>query len=98
MTQISAQKWCEDTQARLMATLDAVWASIEATDDSVAIRKAHEKARVCGVMAATVRKIAAMVPARKAPAVRPPPSAAPEPETRPTRALDRLKGGRRGRL
>lgn len=98
MTQISAQNWCEGTQAKLMAMLDAVWASIESTDDPVVIRKAREKARVCGVMAATARKIAAMVPARKPAAATPFPSAASEPEARPARALDRLKGGRRGRL
>jgi hypothetical protein len=102
MTQISAERWCEDTQGKLMAMLDTVWASIETTDDPVVIRKAREKARVCGVMAATVRKIAAMVPARKVAAIPPAPTAVPsaafEPEARPARALDRLKGGRRGRL
>lgn len=85
-----------------MAMLDAVWASIEATDDPVLIRKAREKARVCGVMATTVRKIAAMVPASKSAAgplpafaeTQPPP---PSPPHAP-RALARLKGGRRGRL
>lgn len=98
-SQVSPQTWCEDTQAKLMAMLDAVWASIEATDDPVVIRKAREKARVCGVMAATVRKIAAMVPARKPAAAFPiPSSSAVAPEARPARALDRLKGGRRGRL
>lgn len=82
-----------------MAMLDTVWASIETTDDPVVIRKAREKARVCGVMAATVRKIAAMVPARKPAMAFPIPSpGAAEPEARPARALDRLKGGRRGRL
>lgn len=82
-----------------MATLDAVWTAIETTDDPVLIRKAREKARVCGVMAATVRKIAAMVPGRK-PAAGPLPAfaEAPEPPPHKPRALDRLKGGRRGRL
>ncbi|MBO9543849.1 hypothetical protein [Caulobacter sp.] len=99
MTKTSAETWCEDTQAKLMAMLDAVWASIEASDDPVLIRKAREKARVCGVMAATARKIAAMVPARK-PAAGPLPAFAetPEPPPHKPRALDRLKGGRRGRL
>lgn len=98
MTQTSAQRWCEATQTRLMATLDAVWASIETTDDPVLIRKAREKARVCGVLAATARKIATMVPAPRPSAALPGPSDAIEPEDRPARALDRLKGGRRGRL
>lgn len=99
MTQASTQDWCDGLQAKLMATLDAVWASIEATDDPAVIRKAREKARVCGVMAATVRKIAAMVPARKAAPMVPSPPDVPEPAARPARAIDRLKGGRpRSRL
>jgi hypothetical protein len=98
MTQTSAQDWCEKTQAKLMATLDAVWASIESTDDPVLIRKAREKARVCGVMAATVRKIAAMVPARKVAAGLIPAFAEASQPPPPPRALDRFKGGKRGRL
>ncbi|WP_454714094.1 hypothetical protein [Caulobacter segnis] len=99
MTQTSAQTWCEDTQTKLMAMLDAVWASIEASDDPVLIRKAREKARVCGVMAATARKVAAMVPERKPATARLPAfTETPEPPPHAPRALDRLKGGRRGRL
>ncbi len=99
MTQTPAQRWCEDTQAKLMAMLDAVWAAIEATDDPVLIRKARDKARACGEMAATVRKIAAMVPARKpAAGLLPAFAETPEPPPHKSRALDRLKGGRRGRL
>ncbi len=101
MTQCSAQTWCDRVQAKLMAMLDAVWTTIETSDDPVLVRKAREKARACGVLAATARKIAAMSGSRKP--VAPPtgpaaPPRRPEPDARPARAIDRLKGGRRGRL
>ena len=100
MTQSPAHAWSERLQARLMAALDAIWDAIETSDDPAAIRKAREKARACGEMAATVRKIAAMTGVRRpAPAGGPipfPPT--PEPEDRSTRAIDRLRGGARGRL
>ena len=105
MTQSST--WCERLQAKLMAALDAAWATIERSNDPELIRKARDKARVCGDMAAQARKIAAMIPAPKptraglerglAPAFAPP-VAETQAEGRPARALDRLKGGRRGRL
>lgn len=102
MTQATVQTRCDRVQAKLMATLDAVWASIEATDDPVLIRKACDKARACGELAATARKIATMVPARRpaaiSPALGPGRPDAPEPVERPARAIDKLKGGRRGRL
>lgn len=98
MTQSSAQTWCNGLQARLMAALDAIWASIEAIDDPVLIRKARDKAKACGEIAAMARKVAAMIPMRKpAPAFPGLPEGF-DPEPAPTRALDRLKGGRRGRL
>jgi hypothetical protein len=96
MTQSSAQTWCDQAQARLMAALDAIWASVEGVDDPVLIRKARDKAKLCGEMAATVRKIAAMTPIRKpSPAF---PGLPDDPEPRPARGIDRLKGGGRGRL
>ena len=99
MTQCSAQTWCDRLQAKLMAALDAVWTTIETSDDPVLVRKARDKAKACGEMAAMARKVAAMTGSRKPPAAPPSPGAAlPEPEARPARALDRLKGGRRGRL
>jgi hypothetical protein len=97
--------WCERLQAKLMAALDAAWATIEGSNDPDLIRKARDKARVCGDMAAQARKIAAMVPAPKparagqglaAPFAAPVSDGAVE--RRPARALDRLKGGGRGRL
>jgi hypothetical protein len=63
MTQSST--WCERLQARLMAALDAAWATIEGSNDPDLIRKACDKARICGDMAAQARKVAAMVPAPK---------------------------------
>ncbi len=57
--------WCADLQAKLMAALDAAWALAESTDDPAVIAKARDKARLCGQMAAEVRKVAAMVPQPK---------------------------------
>jgi hypothetical protein len=103
MTQSSTQTWCERLQRQLMAALDAVWETIAATDDPAVIRKARDKAKACGDLAAMARRVAAMTP-------RPKPSRSPaglapldfEPEVaaeeRPPRKLDRLKGGGRGRL
>jgi len=60
MTQISPDTWCERFQAKLMAGLEAAWAMIEDTDDPVVLRKATAKARACGTMASTARKIVLM--------------------------------------
>lgn len=57
--------WCADLQARLMAALDAAWALAETSDDPAVIAKARDKAKLCGQMAAEVRKVAAMVPQPK---------------------------------
>lgn len=57
--------WCADLQAKLMAALDAAWAIAETSDDPAVIAKARDKARLCGQMAAEVRKVAAMVPQPK---------------------------------
>jgi len=100
MTEAAPHSWSDRLQARLMAVLDAVWDAIEFSDDPAAIRKAREKARACGEMAATVRKIAAMAGVRRAAptggAFTVPPTR--EPQDQPARAIDRLKGGARGRL
>jgi hypothetical protein len=102
MTQTPVQTWCDRLQAKLMAALDATWERIETSDDAAAIRKARDKARACGDLAAMARKVAAMTP-RQRPS-RPPagfPLPAPKPQAapdRPVRKLDRLKGGGRGRL
>jgi hypothetical protein len=102
MTQTSVQTWCDSLQAKLMAALDATWELIATSDDPAAIRRARDKAKACGDLAAMARKVAAMTPRPKPP--RPPagfPPSAPEPEAapeRPVRKLDRLKGGGRGRL
>ena len=122
MTQLPITTWCETLQAKLMAALDAVWAILETSDDPAEIRKARDKAKACGELAAVARKVAALaglgrpkgaaeappalpvrtpntVPASvQAPAVAeaPPPIAAQVEHAR--RALEQLKGGRRGRL
>lgn len=85
-----------------MAAIDAAWQLIDSSDDPAAIRKARDRARACGEIAAVVRKVAAIV-VLKTPAVpeaeagRPALAAAGQVEIA-KRALDRLKGGRRGRL
>jgi len=99
MTQISLPAWSQGLQSKLMAAIDAAWKTIENSDDPVVVRKARDKAKACGEIAAVVRKIVAMAglkpPAAPAAAFPGPVAAQPEPATR---ALDRLKGGRRGRL
>ena len=104
--------WCQALQAKLMAALDAAWAILDSSDDPAEIRRARDKAKACGELAAVARKVALIVPmARAAPAA---PMAAPMPAWEPPveaalapiaaqaeharRALDKLKGGRRGRL
>ena len=91
MTQV--QTWCDGLQAKLMAAIDAAWASIEASDDPLLIRKARERMQICGQLAAAARKVAAMSGPKK-----PAPTglSLPIPDTAP-RGLDRLKSGR-GRL
>jgi hypothetical protein len=101
MTQISVPAWSQGLQTKLMAAIDTAWRIIETSDDPAAVRKARDKAKACGEMAAVVRKIAAMVVVR--PLAGPAPAFAGEAPAVgqveiATRALDRLKGGRRGRL
>lgn len=55
--------WCADIQAKLMAALDAAWVAIDAGVDPAVVALAQAKARACGQLAATARKIATMVPA-----------------------------------
>ncbi len=63
---VTATEWCAQMQAKIMAALDAAWALAERSSDPAVIALAREKARVCGQMAATVRKVATMVPIPKA--------------------------------
>lgn len=109
MTQTTFETWCARIQAKLMAAIDAAWAMIEASDDPAVLRKARDKVKACGEMAANVRKIAAMSGQR-----RPAPRAAagsaldaalaavatatPASDPPTERRLDRVKGGGRGRL
>jgi len=124
MTQADIPTWSVNFQLKLMAALDAVWATLERSTDPTEIRQARDKAKACGELAAMVRKVVMAVPA-----VRPKaretalrdhaaaglhatqamaelqaimPAAAPAPAQTQAdiarRALDKLKGGRRGRL
>jgi hypothetical protein len=97
-----------------MAALDAAWAILEHSQDLAEIRRARDKAKAIGDLAAMARKVAQMIPtARKPPVdvlaaglaavqggtdlgVMAAPLAAQAEHAR--RALDKLKGGRRGRL
>ena len=104
--------WCQALQAKLMAALDAAWAILDRSDDPAEIRRARDKAKAIGDLAAMARKVALIVPmGRASPASGP---AAPEPfqpdltalalapvaaqAEHARRALEKLKGGRRGRL
>ena len=101
--------WCQALQAKLMAALYAAWAILDGSDDPAEIRRARDKAKACGELAAVARKVALIVPMGRAAPVAAPsatwetpleatlaPIAAQAEHAR--RALDKLKGGRRGRL
>ena len=106
--------WSQAMQAKLMAALDAAWAILERSHDPAEIRKVRDKAKAIGELAAMARKVAQMTPtARKPPVdvlaaglaaaqggsdlgIMAAPLAAQAEHAR--RALDKLKGGRRGRL
>jgi hypothetical protein len=110
MTQaLKSSAWREALQAKLMAALDAAWAILEHTDDPAEIRQVRDKAKALGDLAALARKIAAIVPepraaavAGAAPAWEIPAEAALSPivtqAEHAIRALEKLKGGRRGRM
>ena len=125
MTQTDIPTWCLNFQLKLMAALDAAWAILDTTDDPAEIRRARDKAKAIGDMAAMARKVALVTPRDR---TKPPgalmtdavaaglaatqgvanvramladsrvaaPEAAQAEHAR--RALDKLKGGRRGRL
>jgi hypothetical protein len=121
MTQtLDAPHWALAFQLKLMAALDAAWAILDASDDPAEIRRARDKAKALGELAAVARKVALIVPtARGKPRVTETAAAglaatqtvgdlallartlapAVAAQAEPTRrALDKLKGGRRGRL
>ena len=132
MTQTDIPTWCLTFQLKLMAALDAAWAILDASDDPAEIRRARDKAKAVGELAAMARKVALIVPtARGKPQLAEAAAAglhatqglanvremmaamslsAAVPPTAPVaapvaaqaeharRALDKLKGGRRGRL
>jgi hypothetical protein len=115
--------WCATFQLKLMAALEAAWASIEAATDPAVIRQARDKAKAIGDLAAMARKVALIMPTPRgkprlaetaAAGLHPAqgvanlqammmataPIAAPvaAQAEHARRALDKLKGGRRGRL
>jgi hypothetical protein len=114
--------WCTTFQLKLMAALDAIWQTLDATTDPAAIREARDKAKAIGDLAAMARKVAQLTPRDRAKPAEtamldavtagfattggladlsalvadlPP---APTQADHARRALDKLKGGRRGRL
>ena len=112
MTQTNIPAWRQALQAKLMAALDAAWAILEHSDDPAEIRRVRDRVKALGDLAVLARKVALITPTpRAAPAAA---VAAPSPawETpleaalapvaaqaeHARRALDKLKGGRRGRL
>jgi predicted secreted protein len=93
--------WCQALQAKLMAALDAAWAILEHSEDPAEIKRARDKAKSIGDLAAMARKVALIVPMAKAAPARATdqalaPIAAQAEHAR--RALDKLKGGGRARL
>jgi hypothetical protein len=110
MTQTDIPTWCFTFQQKLMAALDAAWAILERSDDPAQIRRARDKAKACGELAAVARKVALIVPSGRS-KVSPPSmldAAAAHLHAaqsvadvgtmiRTPRAIDKLKGGRRGR-
>lgn len=57
-----ARSWCETLQKKLMAAIDAAWATIETSDDPAMIARARDKARLAGQMAVDARRVAALAP------------------------------------
>ena len=114
MTQTDIPAWTLRLQMKLMAALDAAWAIVDSSDDPAAIKRARDKAKAIGDLAAVARKVALITPSGR----KPPGNAvaagldaaqavadlsarvhAPAAQAEPARrALDKLKGGRRGRL
>ena len=101
--------WSQALQAKLMAALDAAWAILDASDDPAEIRRARDKAKACGELAAVARKVALIVPMARVATVGAATGLA-FVETAPAlatvaaqaeharRALEKLKGGGRSRL
>jgi hypothetical protein len=123
MTQTDIPHWCMTFQLKLMTALDAAWAILEHSHDPAEIRRARDKAKAVGDLAAMARKVALMIPTsrgkprlaetaaaglhaaqgianvREMMAAMTPAAAPVAAQAEPARrALDKLKGGRRGRL
>ncbi|MBI1685959.1 hypothetical protein [Caulobacter hibisci] len=102
MSNDTSRAWCAKIQQRLMAAMDDVWAAMEDGLDREALRKASDKVRLLGQMAATVRKIVVALPPERAARTAGGWLSALEAEIasppRPERKIDALKGGARGRL
>ena len=113
MTQTNIPAWRQALQAKLMAALDAAWAILEHSDDPAEIRRVRDRVKALGDLATLARKVALITPTPRAapvaagvaapsPAWETPLEAALAPVAAQAeharRALDKLKGGRRGRL
>jgi len=107
MTQApNASARCAQFQAQLMTALEAEWRRIEHSNDPVELRRARDKAKAIGDLAAMARKVALIVP--EARPAKPAASALPgadallageAAQVEPARrALEKLKGGGRARL
>ena len=105
-TPTASLAWSQALQLKLMAALDAAWAILERTDDPAEIKRARDKARAVGDLAAMVRKVALTVPVPRAAPAATAASSALDAALAPVaaqaeharRALDKLKGGGRARL
>jgi len=81
--------WRQALQTKLMDALDAAWAIIERSVDPTEIRQALDRAKAIGAIAVMGRKVALLEPT---------PRTTPAKAEHAPRALEKLKGGRRGRL
>jgi hypothetical protein len=61
-TRPSTRTWCDRLQQKLMDTIDAAWAMVEASDDPAVLAKARDRARACGQLASEARKVLALDP------------------------------------
>ena len=87
-THTPVSTWCEALQRKLMDAIDAAWALAEKSDDPAVIARVRDKARLAGQLAAEARRIAALVPPRRAEKPRLAPTALREAFDRMDAAID----------
>jgi hypothetical protein len=66
LAQTPAARWSQALQIQLMAALDTLWTILDRSDDPAEIRRARDKAKAIGDLAAMARKVAQIVPVPRA--------------------------------